>query len=263
MKLRYGLLIAMVVVFAIFQAPDIVHADMDAHEEIALDFYENNVCSSDENISNCVSISRRVLLYDGEGGISAKMYMFEDMNGQTQGYVVVDTNNTSTPIIEFGRGGQSFIESFEEKIGTGENITYYYVGGYQYVAAVGSSEIKYYNLLNGSEIEAGVNLINVIPTTNNGCNMRSTYSTNTSADVSGYDQTYYACVYFGDENNCGPVAGVNYCVYYYNNGKTGLKSSTWERTYSLLYEYMGTTETNGTYAHLMRMGMVDYMTELK
>ena len=234
-----------------------------ASERIALQFYLEHIGTTDSSYQNNLTIGHIVTFFNMENHISATMYSFVDSNNQPHGYVVIDENNALIPIIEFAFDGESFITAFENQLAadiktTDTNITYYYLGGYQYIAKLESEEISYYNLLNGQQLDSIENISYIAPTLELPVSSRSVRATETT--VPGYNQSYYATSYFGGTNNCGPTAGVNLCVYYYNNGKTNIRYNSWDQTYSLIYDDMRTTPTNGTYPSYMRSGIEEYVT---
>lgn len=227
--------------------------------DIAVRFYESHIGTTDFTYEKGLTIGRVVDFENWQGTITAHMYIYKNCNNESEGYVVVSTSGLEEPIIEFAFWGDNFVESFEKKAELSkEEVKYYYLGGYQYVAEVVENEPIYYNLLNGKQLE-NPRMVDTIE--NNMPEVLSTYSIYelSQATVTGYNQSYYITSYFNDANNCGPTAGVNLCVYYYSQGKTAIRSNSWDNTYDLIYDYMRTTSTNGTYARYMKSGMVDYI----
>lgn len=229
----------------------------------ALQFYLEHIGTTDSSYPNNLTIGHIVTFFNIENSISATMYSFVDSNNQPHGYVVIDENNAPIPIIEFAFDGESFIDAFERQLAADTkivdaDITYYYLGGYQYIAKLESEQISYYNLLNGQQLDSIENISYIAPTLEHTAFSRNVQAAETT--VPGYNQSYYATSYFGGTNNCGPTAGVNLCVYYYNNGKTNIRYNSWDQTYNLIYDDMRTTTTNGTYPIYMRSGIEEYVT---
>ncbi|MCH5270157.1 MAG: hypothetical protein J1E83_05355 [Lachnospiraceae bacterium] len=234
-------------------------------EQMALAFYNANMVDIGGIYDAGLSIGRKVEFKNFNNEITAEMYIYYDEQMESHGYVVLDSINKTAPIIEFAYEGQSFIEIFEEqlinKYGSKEvTVQYYYLGGYQYIAEVIGESTTYYNLLNGSVMEdvTAVTMLDEVEFEVSPFQFTSTSST--EVNVPGYDLNYYAAVYFHDAGNCGPTAGVNFCVYYYNQGKTALRYNSWETTYTLLYDYMLTT-SNGTYVQFIKNGLISYVSD--
>lgn len=253
------------IIFFIIISPLSVKAEADnfSSESIALQFYLEHIGTTDSSYQNNLTIGHIITFFNMENHISATMYSFVDSNNQPHGYVVIDENNALIPIIEFAFDGESFITAFENQLAadtktTDTNITYYYLGGYQYIAKLESEEISYYNLLNGQQLDSIENISYIAPTLELPVSSRSTQATEVT--VPGYNQSYYATSYFGGSKNCGPTAGVNLCVYYYNNGKSNIRYNSWDQTYNLIYEAMKTNTLNGTYSRFIQSGMEEYVT---
>lgn len=267
--------------------------------EIAKMFVNSDVnVSVEETFKDNIIISAIKELYDIDDEVVAYLIQFCDAGYCDAGYVIVGATKTVPAIIEFAHEGTCFlseVEKYLEKENGAEkgSISFYYNGDANYYAEVknGDENSFYYignelHKLKKGDVKEKREQKNIYEYEKEWSNIEKTIRVNQgkssttpsnsiiyspSAYETGYTSlnisnvpnatgiTYYTTSDFSGNNHCGPTAGVNFLLYWYNQGYTNLLQSSWSDVFNVLYADMKTATNGTTYATDFLNAIKDYL----
>lgn len=274
---------------------------MDLAYKIAVTHVIGDMKLSDETFKDKIRVYKTTELYDFDGNQSAYLFEFSDESNNSSGYIIVAANENYAPIIEYSYEGEPFInkaideitgkdKSFKEK-----DKTVYYTGKLNYFIGEKGKKDEAYDITSDKAKKVKVKDIksdftsklkdnskewkqwrDIVEYTNGSVPTPpiGTYITNPSdhesgyeyiayKDITGYNQVYKTTSDFrGYTNHCGPTAGTNLMIYWYNrdSNKFGrlYKNNNWNDVFYELYVNMRTAQYNTTYDTDFDNAIYDY-----
>lgn len=234
--------------------------------------------------SDDTKISKTYPLYDSEEKLCAYAFELKD-SGEDAGYVVVGANEEYSPIIEYATSGKFYDGELKES----EYLLYDGTLGYYKTSETSDvvSDIRdkghtckkiktrksrekhteeWQNISEQLILDSSSNP----PTSGDAITNPGAYESGYVAVNHGEARNYNLVTYFstldfpGYSNHCTPTAATNLLLYW-NERKTqkvNLMKGSWSNTFSMLYNYFGTAQNNGTYFGDVKPGLDRYFDEI-